>query len=210
MEREIIWIKYSPRILTYMVAPIVKYLHSRGSACRPTWMILQTKQDAGVRQSSISVSFGTPWERLLPYLRTKPPGWKLGSRSSLLSRKLPMRTWNGLGELSSPAVWKAPFHDRALQKSLIISLKGERNKYECPDLSPLWSEKLEWWASGGLRTNRISLWCPPKPTLHIWSDVSMHAGGALTFSTPGQNRRQVLGAVVHDGSDGGLVELVSL
>ena len=38
------------------------------------------------------------------------------------------------------------------------------------------------WASGGLRANRISPWHSPKPTLHIWSDASMHAGGAHTDS----------------------------
>ena len=40
--------------------------------------------------------------------------------------------------------------------------------------------ELEYWASGGLRANRISPWGPPKPTLHIWLDVSMHAGGVHT------------------------------
>ena len=30
--------------------------------------------------------------------------------------------------------------------------------------------------------NRISMWCPPKRTLHIWSDASMHAGGTHTDS----------------------------
>ena len=31
-----------------------------------------------------------------------------------------------------------------------------------------------------MRANRTSPWCPPKPTLQIWSDASMYAGGAKT------------------------------
>ena len=41
---------------------------------------------------------------------------------------------------TTPAVWKAPLHYRALQRLLIISLKGGRNKSKCLDLSPLCSE----------------------------------------------------------------------
>ena len=40
--------------------------------------------------------------------------------------------------------------------------------------------ELKWWASGGLRANRTSPWCPPKPTLQIWTDASMYAGGGKT------------------------------
>ena len=42
--------------------------------------------------------------------------------------------------------------------------------------------ELEWWVSGGLKAKRINLWHPPKPTLHIWLDANMHAGGAHTDS----------------------------
>ena len=82
---------------------------------------------------------------------------------------------------TTPTVWKAPLHYRALQRLLIISLKRGRNKSKSVQIShPSIVRELEWWASGGLRANRISPWRPPNPTLHIWSNTSMHAGGAHT------------------------------
>ena len=44
-------LKYSPRILTYMVAPIIKFLCSRGISLMAFMDDFQTKQDAGVRLS---------------------------------------------------------------------------------------------------------------------------------------------------------------
>ena len=48
---------------------------------------------------------------------------------------------------------------------------------------------LDWWANGGLRANRVSLWITPKPTVQIWSDASYYTGGAtndkgLSFQHP--------------------------
>ena len=81
-----------------------------------------------------------------------------------------------------PAVWMAPLHYRALQKTLIISLCQSRNKLGSVHFSYSCLRVLEWWASGGLRANVVSSWRLPKPMLHIWSDASMYAGGAHTDS----------------------------
>ena len=52
---------------------------------------------------------------------------------------------------TTPAVWKAPLHYRALQRSLLISLKRGRNKYRSVRIShPSVVKTLEWWASGGM------------------------------------------------------------
>ena len=84
---------------------------------------------------------------------------------------------------TTPAVWQAPLHYRALQRSLIISLKGGRSKSKSVRIShPSVVRELNWWASRGLRANRTSPWCPPKPTLQIWMDASMYAGGSKTDS----------------------------
>ena len=69
---------------------------------------------------------------------------------------------------TTPAVWKALIHYWALQRSLIISLKGGRSKSRIVWISrPSVVRELEWWAFKGLRANGISPWCQPKPTLHI-------------------------------------------
>ena len=84
---------------------------------------------------------------------------------------------------TTPAVWQAPLHYRALQRLLIISLKGGRSKSKSVRIShPSVVRELNWWASGGLRANRTSPWCPPKPTLQIWLDASMSGGGGKTDS----------------------------
>ena len=44
-------LKCSPRILTFMVAPIVKFLHGRGISLMAFMDDFQTKQDTGVRLS---------------------------------------------------------------------------------------------------------------------------------------------------------------
>ena len=56
-----------------------------------------------------------------------------------------------------PAVWQAPLHYRALQRSLIISVKGGRSKSKIVRIShSSVVRELKWWASGGLRANRTS------------------------------------------------------
>ena len=86
---------------------------------------------------------------------------------------------------TTPAVWQAPLHYRALQRSLLISLKGGRSKSKSVRIShPSVVRELNWWASGGLRANRTSPWCPPKPTLQIWTDASMCRGCGKTDSGP--------------------------
>ena len=58
---------------------------------------------------------------------------------------------------TTPAVWKAPLHYRALQRSLIISLRGGRSKSKSVRIShPSVVRELNWWASRGLRANRTS------------------------------------------------------
>ena len=81
---------------------------------------------------------------------------------------------------TQPAVWKAPLHFRALQRSLLVSLCIGRNKLRSVFFSHTCLRDLEWCASRGLRANIVSPWRAPKPTLHIWSDASMYAGGAHT------------------------------
>ena len=49
---------------------------------------------------------------------------------------------------TTPAVWKAPLHYRALQRSLIISLKGGRSKTKSVRIShPIIVRELNWLAS---------------------------------------------------------------
>ena len=77
----------------------------------------------------------------------------------------------------TPAVWQAPLHYRALQRSLLISLKQGRSNSKSVRISHRYVvRELNWWASGGMRANRTSPWCPPRPTLQIWTDASMYAG----------------------------------
>ena len=50
---------------------------------------------------------------------------------------------------TTPAVWKAPLHYRALQRLLNFSLKRGRNKIKSVWIShPSIVRELEWWASG--------------------------------------------------------------
>ena len=70
-----------------------------------------------------------------------------------------------------PAVWKGPLHYRGLQQALIISLKKGRDTKRRISISHKLVRELNWWASGGMRANRISPWRPPTPTLQIWTDA---------------------------------------
>ena len=84
---------------------------------------------------------------------------------------------------TTPAVWKAPLHYRALQITLLVSLrKFGRDKRRSVFFSHGSLRDLDWWASGGLRANNVSPWRMPSPTLHIWSDASTYAGGAVSDS----------------------------
>ena len=50
---------------------------------------------------------------------------------------------------TTPVVWKAPLHYRALQRLLIISLKGGRSKSKSVWTShPSVVRELEWWLLG--------------------------------------------------------------
>ena len=52
---------------------------------------------------------------------------------------------------TTPAVWKAPLHYRALQRSLIISLRGGRSKFKSVRNShSSVVRELNWWASAPL------------------------------------------------------------
>ena len=83
---------------------------------------------------------------------------------------------------TTPTVWKAHLHYRALQRFLIISLKGGRNKSKGVHISyPCVVRELEWGALRGLRANSISPWLPPKPLINIWLDASLHADSRLHF-----------------------------
>ena len=79
-----------------------------------------------------------------------------------------------------PAVWQGPLHYRNLQCALLISLKKGRNPSRSVSISHQLVRELNWWASGGMRANRISPWCPPLPTLQIWTDDSLYGCGGKT------------------------------
>ena len=80
-----------------------------------------------------------------------------------------------------PAVWQGPLHYRNLQCTLLISLKQGRNPSRSVRIShPCVERELDWWASGGMRANRVSPWCSPTPTLQIWTDASLYGGGPKT------------------------------
>ena len=95
---------------------------------------------------------------------------------------------------TTPAVWQAPLHYRALQRSLIISHKGGRSKSKSVRIShPSLVRELNCWASGeptGLvhgvqqnphsRSGRMPACMLEVPKLIV----------VLAFSTPGQSRRQ--------------------
>ena len=70
---------------------------------------------------------------------------------------------------TAPAVWQAPLHYRNLQHALLISLKKGQNKLRSVSISHQLVRELNWWASGGMRANRISPWRPPTPTIQIWT-----------------------------------------
>ena len=55
-----------------------------------------------------------------------------------------------------PAVWQGPLHYRNLQRALLISLKQGRNPSKSVRISHYLVRELNWWASGGMRANRIS------------------------------------------------------
>ena len=71
-------------------------------------------------------------------------------------------------------------HYRNLQCSVLISLKKGRNHFRSVSISHQLVGELNWWASGGMRANRISPWHPPIPTLQIWTDASLYGGGGKT------------------------------
>ena len=80
-----------------------------------------------------------------------------------------------------PAVWQGPLHYRNLQHTLLISLKQGRNPSRSVRIShPCVVRELIWWASRGMRANRVSPWCFPTPTLQIWTDASLYGGGGKT------------------------------
>ena len=76
-----------------------------------------------------------------------------------------------------PAVWKGPLHYRGLQCALLISLKKGRDTKRRISISHQLVRELNWWASGGMRANRISPWRPPIPTLQIWMDACLYSSG---------------------------------
>ena len=71
-------------------------------------------------------------------------------------------------------------HYRNLQHSFLISLKKGRNHFRSVSISHQLVGELNWWASGGMRANRISPWHPPIPTLQIWTDASLYGSGGKT------------------------------
>ena len=78
------------------------------------------------------------------------------------------------------AVWKGPLHYRGLQHALLISLKKGRDTKRRISISHKLVRELNWWASGGMRANRISLWCPPITTHQICTDASLYGSGGKT------------------------------
>merc|ERR1712112_742066 len=80
----------------------------------------------------------------------------------------------------TPAVWQAPLRYRALQRTLLHSLRGGRGR-RTVKLNDACIRDLDWWANGGLKANHFSPWRPPAPTVQIWSDASYYAGGATNY-----------------------------
>ena len=88
----------------------------------------------------------------------------------------------------TPAVWQAPLRYRALQRTLLSSLRQGKGR-KTLKLNDACIRDLDWWANGGLRANHLSPWRPPTPTVQIRSDASYYAGGAtndkgLSFQHP--------------------------
>ncbi len=79
-----------------------------------------------------------------------------------------------------PAAWQGLLHYRNFQCELLISLKKGRNHFRSVSISHQLVRELNWWASGGIRANRISPLRPPTPTLQIWMDDSLYGGGGKT------------------------------
>ena len=109
----------------------------------------------------------TPQGNLSPYSRTKPPGWSWAKDLMALNKT----TQENL---------ECFVHYRNLQRSLLISLKKGRNHFRSVSISHQLVGELNWWASGGMRANRISPWCPPIPTLQIWMDACLYGRGGKT------------------------------
>ena len=81
---------------------------------------------------------------------------------------------------TAPAVWYAPLYYWNLQRALLISLKKGRNTKRRISISHQLVRELNWWASGGMRANRISPWRPPTPTHQNWMDASLYGSGGKT------------------------------
>ena len=79
-----------------------------------------------------------------------------------------------------PAIWKGTLHYRGFQLALLCSFKKGQSKLRRISISYQLLRELKWWASVGMTANRISLWPPPIPTLQIWTDACLYAGGAKT------------------------------
>ena len=78
------------------------------------------------------------------------------------------------------AVWQGPLHYRNIQRARLISLKQGRNPSRRVSISHYLVRELNWWASRGMRANRISPWHPPIPTLKIWTDACLYGSGGKT------------------------------
>ena len=204
------------QILTFIVAPIIKFLRGRGisltafmddftnqARCRCKaifqihvialvfmccgWSINWVKTI--LDPSNLPTHLGFLWNTVgktiaLPEDKTtRVESWAKRLLANKKTTQGDLECFIGTLVSTTPAVWKAPLHYRFLQRALLISLRRGRSKYRSVQLShPCIVRDLEWWASGDLRANRTSPWRPPKPTLHIWSDASMYAGGAHTDS----------------------------
>ena len=64
--------------------------------------------------------------------------------------------------------------------TLLTSLKKGRDTKRRISISHKLVRELNWWASGGMRANRISNWHPPIPTIQVCADACLYGRGGKT------------------------------
>ena len=85
----------------------------------------------------------------------------------------------GTMESVRPVTPFAALHYRGIQKQLLLAKRPHRNPKQILTLSVKSTAELLWWVSdSGFLSNCTASLRELPPTLHIWSDASLEAGGA--------------------------------